>query len=171
MRLGLIFCCAMLATAANAEVYRCDRGGGRVVYTDRPCSKGAKPAELPEINVIGTPGSKQSEADMARAWDERMAKQKAERARADARSSQEHDARQEKADRVRSGLNQRKVVKGMTEDQVRELLGEPDATNLQEGRENIMVWSYKPKDGPQYTISFRNGEVNSVSSRKGKKKK
>lgn len=169
MRLFLAVWFSLWASAVAAEVYRCEREG-RTVYTDRPCSKGAKPAELPEINFVTTPGASKSNAALAKEWDERTQRDKQARARADAAWIKEHDEKQSAADRVRAGLMRRKVVKGMSPDQVREILGEPDATVLQEGRENITVWSYKPKDGPQYTISFRGGEVNSVSSRKGKKK-
>lgn len=158
------------SAAAQAEVYRCQKDG-QPVYTDKPCAKGAKPADLPDINFVGTPGAQRSEREMAKDWDERVAKERKARDQADAAWLKEQESAADKEDRVRSALNARRVVKGMSEEQVRSVLGEPDATLVQEGRENVVIWSYKPRSGPQHTISFRGGEVNSVSSRNNSKKK
>jgi hypothetical protein len=162
----LFWACALMltATGASAEVYRCERDG-RAHYQDQPCYKGDKPADL---NYVGKPRGSAVEKAMAKSWDRHLEQSRKERGKSDAAWLKEHQQKTDKADSVRTALNQRRVVKGMTPDQVREVLGEPDAQSLQEGRENITVWSYKPDEGPQYTVSFRNGEVNSVYQRRGK---
>jgi hypothetical protein len=168
----LVWACALMltATGVSAEVYRCERDG-RTHYQDRPCHKGDKPAALPDLNYVGTPKAGPAERAMARSWDRHQEQSRKERGKADAAWLKEHQQKADKAENVRTALNQRRVVKGMTPDQVREVLGEPDAQSLQEGRENITVWSYRPDDGPQYTISFRDGEVNSVYRRSGRTKR
>lgn len=169
MRSTLAVTLIMLPLWANAEVYRCERGG-RMVYTDQPCNKNAKPAALPEINFVGTPGASQSDKELARQWDQRIEKGKRVRSQSDKAWLDSHAAAQKKEERIRAAFNRHKVVKGMTPQQVRQILGDPDAQSIQDGREDITIWSYKPDNGPQHTISFRGGEVNSVSTRKGKKK-
>lgn len=167
--LGLVL--LLICLPASADVYRCQRGNGTATYTDKPCHKGDKPADLPDINVVKTPRPKTGDKALARQWDERLEREKKARDKADAAWVKEYDDKQTKEERVRSGRLNRKVVAGMTPEQVREVLGEPDSILTQEGRENIIVWSYKPRQGPQHTISFRAGEVNSVSSRSSKSKK
>lgn len=150
MRFALIFLLCLPLTV-QAEIYRCERAE-RTIYTDKPCHKGAKPAALPELDYIGSP--------------EGAATPKAGKIWRPSPASRAQTA-QDKSSQVLSGLSENKVVKGMSPEQVRAVLGEPDTQNLQTGRENITVWSYRPEQGPRYTISFRAGEVNSIYRRSG----
>lgn len=125
--------------------------------------------DLEPLNRMDKPGGEKA---LAKDWDQRVARDKKARDRADKEWIAEHDAISEKAERIRKGRVENKIVKGMTQEQVREVAGEPDKVLTQEGKDvQVEIWSYKPDSGPQRTVSFKNGEVNSVTTSKSKKKK
>jgi hypothetical protein len=94
--LAVVLSLLLLPRSAGAEpVYKCEEEGV-ITYTDRPCSPGAEPAELPDLIV--TPPPTRSEQDLARAQQERLARERAERDRDDAQWLKEHAAGQDRAD-------------------------------------------------------------------------
>lgn len=110
--MALGFGLLLLSSPAGAKpVYKCEEKGV-ITYTDRPCTPDAVAAELPEPVVVAPPTP--SEQDLARAHEERLAREQAERDREDAKWLKEHAERkareQEKADaaRAKAGRERRK---------------------------------------------------------------
>lgn len=93
-------------SAGAKPVYKCEEKGA-ITYTDRPCSPGAAAAELPGL-IVTTPPAR-SEQDLARAHEERLAREQAERDRDDAQWLKEHAEAKAQADQDRAG---RKKPKG-----------------------------------------------------------
>jgi hypothetical protein len=88
MKTAMAVLALMLSVPAGAKpVYKCEEKGV-ITYTDRPCSPGAETAELPDL-IVTTPPTR-SEQDLARAHEERLARERAERDREDARWLEEH---------------------------------------------------------------------------------
>jgi hypothetical protein len=171
-RTWIVVCLSLTAVSAEAAVYSCKKGGV-TIYSDKPCVKGDAPVDLPDINFVGDARSKseaKSEAKMAKDWDKGLESEKNARDKADREWLKKQNAQQDKEENIRSARVEGRVVKGMTPAHVRETLGEPDEVRTQQGEGiQIEVWSYRDKGKPQHTISFREGEVNSVSSRRKKK--
>ena len=157
---------SLAASAASAQVFKCvDRGG--VTYTDRPCAAGAEPAPLPDLIVTAPPG--RTERDLARAYQDRLARDVAERDRRDGEWIKQHNGRRDREERVRKAIIEQRVIKGMTMDEVRRSLGEPDhvATGENYGTAKES-WTYT-KHGETRTVNFKNQEViSSGSKRKGR---
>ena len=158
----------LTSSAAQAQVYKCEVKG-RTTYTDKPCNKDAVPMDFSPLTRID---STRGEKELAKDWDQRVARDKKARDKADKQWIEQHDAASEKAERIRKGRVENKIVKGMTQEQVREVAGEPDKQLTQEGKDvQVEIWSYKPDSGPQRTVSFKNGEVINVTTSKSKKKR
>ena len=81
--------------AGAKPVYKCEEGG-TITFTDQPCGPGASAAALPEP-VITAPLT-QAEQDLARANEARLARERAERDREDARWLKEHAKAKERAE-------------------------------------------------------------------------
>jgi hypothetical protein len=100
MKTAMAVLALMLSVPAGAKpVYKCEEKGV-ITYTDRPCSPGAAAAELPDV-IVTTPPTR-SEQDLARAHEERLARDQAERDRADAQWLKEHAEAQARAERERA---------------------------------------------------------------------
>jgi hypothetical protein len=101
MKTAMAAFCLTLSVAAGAKpVYKCEEKGV-ITYTDRPCSPGAAAAELPDV-IVTTPPSR-SEQDLARAHEERLARERAERDAADAQWLEEHAEAKARAERKPKG--------------------------------------------------------------------
>ena len=83
-------------SAGAKPVYKCEEGG-QITFTDQPCAPGAQAAELPGLVVTEPPT--RPEQDLARAAQERLAREQAERDRDDAQWLKEHAARKQQAER------------------------------------------------------------------------
>ena len=174
MPLLFIFLFAV-AGAAHAEVYRC-KVGNQSVFSDSPCAGDAKPAQLPEINVVpreeivapkrkpvATTTPAAASADTAPSPNPEV-KSPAKK-KADADWVKRHKAQKQKEDRVRKGRIAGKIVNGMTAKQVRDILGKPDSVTREDKGGIIKErWTYKNDDGIQ-TVRLRNGEVDSTTQK------
>ena len=164
---------AMLIVAAGAEpVYKCEEKGV-ITYTDQPCAAGARQQALPPLVVVQPPG--RLERDRARDHDARLARDRAERDRADAEWLQRHHERRDREARVRKAILEHRVIKSMTQDEVKQALGEPDQVaggdSFGSAKE---TWTYLDGDGRR-TVNFKDGEVTTTSrtgtSRKGPRRR
>jgi hypothetical protein len=149
---------AMLPTMARAaEVFRCEHDG-KPTYTDTPCDADAQPISVAEPQTIQAGGG----TDLAKVYDERLARERRERVQADTRWLQQHDAARADELRVRNALVEGRVVSGMTQQQVRQLWGEPSDVQLQIDQNTSRErWVYQAQRGGlgRRTVSFENGRV------------
>jgi hypothetical protein len=151
--------------AGAAPVYKCEQEG-KVIYTDQPCSTGARAAELPGLVVTEPPPA--SQRDLARAWDERLARERAERDKADAVWLKEHARQADRQARVRKAILEHRVIKSMTMDEVRQALGEPQQVDTGDSYGTAKAsWVYL--DGThRRVVNFKDGEVTSTTRRSRK---
>ena len=148
-------------SAAAAPVYKC-QAQGRTTYTDRPCASGAQQAELPNL-VIAEPPSR-SERALAKAHDERVSRDQAERDRDDAQWLEQHHRRKDREARVRKAILAHKVIKSMTRDEVKQALGQPDRVDSGDSFGTAKeTWTYVA-DGKTRTVNFKDGEVTTTRS-------
>ena len=150
----------LVPVAAAAEVYRCTQDG-RTVYTDRPCSAEAAPADLPPIHL--TPAGKS--ADLAADHDARIRKGRERRDAADAKFVQAEQARQERAKTIRQAIIDRRAIVGMSASELDSALGAPDARSGKDGRER---WIWNENDH-RLTVTLRDGRVTAISKQESRK--
>ena len=99
MKTAMAVLAVMLSVSAGAKpVYKCEEGG-TITFTDQPCASGAQAAELPSPIITAPPT--RSQQDLARAHDERLARERAERDRNDAQWLKEHAEAEAQAERQR----------------------------------------------------------------------
>ena len=154
---------AISGPAGARPVYKCEEGGN-VTFTDQPCSPDATAATLPGLIVTAPPT--QSQRDLARSWDERNARATADRDRSDAEWLKQHHGRKDREQRVRKAMIEHRVVKGMTFDEVKQALGEPQGRSGGDSYgTDKETWTYA--DGR--TVNFKDGAVTTTSKRKGRK--
>ena len=97
MKTAMAVFALMLSMSAGAKpVYKCEEGG-QITFTDQPCAPGAQAAELPGL-IIAVPPTP-SQQDLARAHEERLAREQVERDRADAQWLKEHAEARERSER------------------------------------------------------------------------
>lgn len=147
----------LLSGPAGAKpVYKCEEGG-KITFTDQPCSPGAQATTMPGL-VVAEPPAK-SQGELARAWDARIGRERAERDRADAEWLKQHRGRKDREARVRRAIIEHKVIKSMTFDEVKQALGEPDHIDTGDSFGSAKTtWTYE-RDGSRRTVNFKNGEV------------
>jgi Domain of unknown function (DUF4124) len=153
----------LLSSPAGAKpVYKCEEKGA-VTYTDRPCTPGAAATELQEL-IVAQPPSR-SQQDLARAHDARLERARSDRDRDDAAWLKQHGERKDREQRVRQAILAHKVIKGMTLDEVRQALGEPDAVDRGDSYGTAKeTWTYAG-DGQRRTVNFKDGQVTSTAGR------
>ena len=168
MKTAVTVAALMLSMSAGAKpVYKCEEGG-QITFTDQPCAPGARAAELPGLIVTAPPT--RAEQDLARDGDARLARERAERDRDDARWLKEHASRNDREARVRQAILAHKVIKGMTFAEVEQALGKPD--EVQGGDSygtDKTTWIYAG-GGARRTVNFKDGQVTSTASR-GRRRK
>lgn len=154
---------AVLAAAAlqpaQAEVYRCVVGGV-TQFSDRPCQAGDAPLSVPPANVVP---ADRAAAPLAEQHDRRVQASRKARAEEDAAWRQDYEARTAEAERLRAARGRGEVVRGMSANDVRRLLGTPakidsdrDAKGLRER------WSYADTGAGRVTVTLRDGVVSDV---------
>jgi hypothetical protein len=155
---------AGLALAAGAEpVYKCEKDG-KFVYTDQPCAPDAQPHALPSAIVVKPSGK--SERELAKQHDARIRRDRAQRDKSDAAWVKEHESRKDREARVREAIIEHRAIKGMSADEVRQALGEPDKVSRSESYgSDKETWTYR-EDGATRSVNFKNGEVSSIGARK-----
>lgn len=155
---------------AQAEVYRCERSG-KTVYSDKPCGDGTPAQAVRAPNRMDAPPPAQRK--LAKQYDERIERDRKARDKADAAWVREYDAQQKRRTEVRSAIEQRKAVRGMTESEVRMALGPPEHVTPGASSKNgdTEQWLYRQDRGAKLTVTFKNGSVSAVSGAKGKKRK
>jgi Domain of unknown function (DUF4124) len=93
MKTAMVVVALIFSVSAGAKpVYKCEEGG-QITFTDRPCAPDASPLALPDP-IITAPLTR-PEQDLARANEERLARERAERDRADAEWLAQHAERKE----------------------------------------------------------------------------
>jgi len=165
MRPIFVFLLALLSPAAFASasnIYRCDTGG-HLTFTDRPCGD-ASAVTLPNPNVMDSPGA--AERGLAKQHDERIERERRQRDQADAVWLRQHQLQVARDGRVRSGIVEGKIVRGMTPQQVEEVLGKPGSVShsVKKGGADQEHWTYKDGDTVQ-TVTFTDGQVTGYSKR------
>lgn len=128
-----------VALAASATTYKCPDAAGKVVYSDQPCNPrdtrvGVIQLQIPEL---GPQGSR----DLAREGK---------------RISGEENGRAAVLDAIKGG----KVIRGMTEDEVKSALGSPTRINDNGGHVQWVyreVWNSKLQRHVTSYVYFRNG--------------
>lgn len=163
----VVLALCLCASAVRAEVYRCEGPKG-AVYTDRPCAAGAAPAQLAPATVVDTVTNEA----LAREWDERIERERAAGRAANEAWREDHERRDKDKRAIRKALRERRVIKGMSERDVRGLLGQPDASERDAGpKGDKEKWTYTRDDGSTQTVSFVDGKVSAVRTTKAKKKR
>ena len=163
MKTALAVVVLLLSVSAGAKpVYKCEENG-KITYTDQPCTPGARAAQLPGLIVTAPPTS--SERDLARAHEARIGRARAERDRDDARWLKEHGNRKDREARVRKAILEHRVIKGMTFDEVKQALGEPQEIQGGDSYGTAKTtWVYA--DGrARRSINFKDGQVTSTTAR------
>lgn len=163
--LSLVLPLALLPLGAGAdEMFRCEKDG-TIVFSDKPCAANAEAYKPKPIQVM--PAAKAP--DLAKQYDERMARQTGDRDQANEAWNKEHQEKKQQQDRVRDARVGRKVVAGMSQQEVLDMLGKPQVTSH---NENLGVvregWTYKRPDGSRDIVYFKDGIVSSTASRSGK---
>lgn len=157
----------VLATGVSAggmPVYKCEEKGV-ITYTDRPCSaeSGALELRAPIVTVAPTA----SERALAQAWDRRTAGVATARDRDDAEWLKQHAQRRDREARVEKAIVEHRVIKGMTTQEVRSAMGEPEriagGDSFGSAKES---WTYRD-GGSSRTVNFKDGEVISTTGRTG----
>lgn len=154
MRKGIIF--ALLFTApvmVQAGVYTCEVNG-RKVYQSTPCNVGDKPLSIDKPVGVTAPHSSNDrssseeirrELEEKRARSQEIVEQRAEEAR--------------KKIEIKRAIRGRRVVVGMTSDQVISSWGRPERTSTSmESGFAMEHWIY-PGRHSQRHVYFKNGEV------------
>ncbi len=160
-----VLAAALLSAAADAAVYRCERDG-TVIYADKPCSAGAKPADLPAAIVVPAGPA----PDLLKLAEERDAKARAARNKSDAEWLEAHEAEKAEAEQIRAGRIADEVVEGMSAADVRRLRGEPAVISSATGKSGAReTWSYVLDNGSRLHVTFSNGKVSGVRTKKEKK--
>lgn len=114
----------VLATSAQAEVYKCRNAEGRLQYQSIPC-EGSTSERVKIDRAPSNPGNvemRQSQSE--RAYEERRRERDAEQARLNAKSNaitQERDRQRHFADLIRDD----RVAIGMSQDQATQAWGKP----------------------------------------------
>lgn len=153
------------AGAVQAEVYRCPKQEA-TVFSDKPCDASAMPYQSPRPAVVVPHGET---PDLARQYDQRVAREKRENAKADAEWNRQYKARRTEEERLATARRQRKVAEGMRADEVRRLLGEPTETSRDEDREHVREsWTYR-QDGGKTQVFFKDGVVTRTYHKKSRK--
>ncbi|MDP9141124.1 MAG: DUF2845 domain-containing protein [Pseudomonadota bacterium] len=156
---------ALMAAAVDAAVYRCERDG-TVVYADKPCGAGAKPADLPAAIVVPAGPA----PDLLKLAEEREARARAARDKSDADWLKTHEAEKAEAERIRNASIADEVVEGMSASDVRRLRGEPAVISNATGKSGAReTWSYVLDNGSRLHVTFSNGKVSGVRTKKEKK--
>lgn len=150
MRMLLIGVLAAAAWTAQGAVYRC-MVDGKPTYTDRPCAAGSAPHALPQISTLPSPG----DSDLAQDYDERLERQAKAREQEDRAWLKDHAARKDAEARMNTAINERRVLKDMSADQVRRALGSPDDVEREGGREQWVYGTGKQRR----TVLFEGGRV------------
>lgn len=156
------------ASAGTAPVYKCEENGA-ITYTDQPCSATAAAHQLPAAIVVAPPS--RSELERARTHDSRLARDRAERDRADGEWLTQHAQRRDREARVRKAIVEHRVIKGMTMAEVRQALGEPDdvAGGDSFGSDKA-TWTYTDAAGTR-VVNFKSGEVTTTRGKTAKRNK
>ncbi len=158
---NVILCAALpvagIGTPARADVYKCAGDDATPIYQEMPCAKGKElrnfQKDPPEITVLPSSPSTSAPPPPAKA---------AKEAKSAAPSKGKPAATETRDDAQRKFLHS-----GMTEAEVRTLLGSPDVTSGGSGRK-VKRWQYMPSPTDPDTITaltFENGVVTSVERR------
>lgn len=139
MRMLGIVVLLLITVPATAQVYRCPQGK-TTVFSDKPCDSQSQPYQA-QRQVIVVPHDKAP--DLARQYDERIAREKKAGEAENAAWNRDYKARKTEQERLRAARAKRKVVQGMKEEEVRRLMGEPTEISRDEDRNNIReTWTY-----------------------------
>ncbi|GAC1622202.1 MAG: hypothetical protein NVS9B10_05880 [Nevskia sp.] len=158
---ALLLLCGSIA-GAHAAVYRCEQGG-KLTYTDQPCAAGAEPARLPAVTSVppdraAAALAKQYDADAKRNADT-LAKSDRDWLKKRGRDKAQEDA-------LRSALVEHRVIKGMTREQVRQVLNTPQGVEDEGGPKER--WIYQ-NGRERRTIAFKGGVVSTDTTRSARK--
>jgi hypothetical protein len=141
--------------AAQADIYRCDQGG-QPVYTAHPCPGERIGSELTSRAGRGNAANAAAQGKEAQQWEQESAAAQSQQRQADAEWLERHA--QEK--RIEDAYRRREVVAGMTQNQIRQILGTPDRMGKYadaQGQEDI--WEYPDRGTGRSTVIFRDGRV------------
>lgn len=152
---------AFLATAVctQAAVYKCTEPDGSLTYSDKPCADA--PSEKVQMHdqghraPAGSVDPLESQRRMAEEWDrqrEAEVQKNINRRRQEVLDSR---VRELEAERLRNARIEGRIVKGMSEDHVKDILGRPDHINRSSRDDQ---WVYYDGDESQY-VYVRDGKV------------
>jgi hypothetical protein len=159
----------LTAGAAQAAIYKCEVNG-KTVMTDRPCAAHAQPERVLAPNSMEGPSA--AGKKLAQEYDRDVAAGRKARDQANKEWLKEHAAEDDKRERVRNGIVERKAVRGMSEGELRQALGNPARVGRTDTSKGITErWEYEFEDGRTQTVTVSNGEVAAVLTKPKKKKK
>ncbi|NGY04661.1 hypothetical protein [Solimonas terrae] len=150
------------STAANAEIYHCVVDGVPK-FSDKPCHAGDAPVSVPDVTVVPA----QKSEPLARQHDARVQAYQKARAEEDAAWGDEYAARVADEARIRNARVRGEVVTGMSDDDVRKLLGDPQRVATRtNARGRIQSWSYNDSEHGRVTVTLQDDIVVDVRSSK-----
>lgn len=166
MRFVSVVLLALVGLSVQAStVYRCEKDG-HVTFTDRACA-GAAPYLVPyeaSAPVVLAPPSN-FERELARQYDQRLARNKSARDQADAKWLKDQKGLRDRAAAVRKAIIEHRVIVGMSTDEVKSALGEPDRVQKSETHgTDKETWTYLD-NGARRTVNFKRGAVSTSSRR------
>jgi hypothetical protein len=152
--LSIVFTAATTASAAGEQpIYACGDAGHRM-YGDA-CESAAKGSEHQPMSAMSPPST--DETKLAKQYDAEAAHDLAAKRKADAAWLKQHDAEKARQAAIDKGLAEHHVVKGMTPQQVRSILNEPDRIENRGGEKER--WIYNESGHHQHVVTFENGVV------------
>lgn len=145
----------LVVLVAQADIYRCEQNG-HTVYTDHPCSGEQIGSELASRAGRANAANAAAQGKGAQQWEQESASAQSQQRKADSEWLEHHA--QEK--RIEDAYRRREVVAGMTQDQIRLILGTPDRIGKYadaQGQDD--VWEYPDRGAGRSTVIFRDGLV------------
>ncbi len=171
IRAGIAYSCIIAGVTIAPVVfakgeYQCDNTG-RVMYGDacEPAPKAKMPAHQP-LSTTSAPSPEA--AKLAKQYDAEAARDSAAKRKADAAWLKQHDAEKARQAAIDKGLAEHRIVKGMTPEQVRSVLNQPDRIEDQGGLKER--WVYNEAGHHRHVVTFKDGVVASDSERASKHK-
>jgi hypothetical protein len=154
-----------VSAAGEKQIYACDNAGGRM-YGDACAPAAKEKVDHQPMSTMSPPSTEA--AKLAKQYDAEAAHDLTAKRKADAAWLKQHDAEKARQAAIDKGLAEHHVVKGMTPQQVRSILNEPDRIENKGGEKER--WIYNEAGHHQHVVTFENGVVVSDGGRGSKRK-
>ena len=161
LRTAITLSVILAAGTAQAAAYKCESPDGSITFSDIPCPD-APSEEVPLHDEghrapAGANDPLEAQRRMAEEYDRQREAEIQSNLERRRRAVEEKQARDAERERIRSAKIHDRIVRGMDEDDVRDVLGRPDHINRSSRGDQ---WVYQDGDEDQY-VYVRDGRVTS----------